>query len=321
MVQRKRKGGRKPAPPNPYSIPMPRFLAGMPSVPRRRPRRRRQPQYANSVLNPLNPTVVPSMVDEGNAVVVNSKIISTPITTAVAAQNKLFLIANVGHSGTGMLEANIDSTPTTAVYGIPMLSTDTVSDPTSGRAAKCSVSIQCLSTMLNVGGVVHILKTASRFNIPAIASSMNETQWNALGTAIVNHPDTRTFTCHSLLKRHTIVCGPRDQASYASYRDWDAVEDAGDFMLNVTHHTSPSTEALTFPMEAVWIWIPKPDTDQTFQIHARLKHHLRFGLDPVVRSLSRRITSASQQTINKIRDSVKNTTLTPDTNLKFLGNK
>lgn len=261
------------------------------------------------VYNPLNTSLIRSVMSEGHAFPIWGMTRSDIITNEAGRQ--MLFVTNTGNSGT-ICYSIYQTTPSATRYTIPTLSSSaSAGGPTSGRAMKCGITVVNVSKRLNVGGRIYVLNASQRLAFGAAPSAMTQLQWKAVADAIIAHPHTRSYTGGDFVAPKTFVCHPTNETDYDKYVAWNGTDTLDQYFEHLAVW-SGSTTTLR-PMSTICIVIePFPDDSvNDYSFTSRAAFYSRWPLASVPGQAHIPVPTAAAAVINKERDATERNAQVP----------
>lgn len=266
----------------------------------RKPRLRNRSVGARvDLFDPRHPGLVPTVTSEGHAFPIVGATVSSFIATT--SSRSLFVYANTGGAGTVAAAVNASSTPSSAVYTIPLLAdADDVGGPTSGRAMKGGLTFVNRTQLLDQGGQVVTLNCTQRVRLPAAPSSMTQAQWNTFMNSLVAHPMARIFSGTDFRKSKTLITHPLDSTDYLRYTGWNGTLTLDELFSHIA--IWPSLDPKPRPMSTIFVIFEAPATQNTYEFKTRSHFYTRWSLDTVPGQAQRTVPTAPANVVNQHRD-------------------
>lgn len=243
-----------------------------------------------------HPGLIPTVLSQGNAFAISGVVRQELALTTT--DTVIYCITNTGRSGTVAVRmSNNTTTPSTAAYTIPTLSTaDDVGGPTSGRAMKCTVEIVNVSAPLYMGGRVYVLRAHQRVPLLADPTVMTIAQQSALIDSIKSHPDCRSYAGTDFVKPFRCHSEVVDHDNYTGYGEWKGTDTVTNFMA----HSSiwPGLDPLVRPMSATWIIFQRPAANQDYTMSFKASFYTRWPLNTVPGSRQTPVPTAPAHIVN-----------------------
>lgn len=212
-----------------------------------------------SIMDPLNPTPVPTIVSDGHAHI-NTGMDRVSFTLGVGERAMVF-ITNPGNSGmigvmvkwsTGITSggATISSGgPKWSSLVVPTLAGNALEGggPTAGRAMKASVSILNSTPSVRLGGTVLTLNATQRIVWPKAGWSMADLtvdQANSVFTQVENQAQTRLQTGEFFKTAKGLRCHAANDVDYTGFRPFNHTLTGDDMDAGGTGNTTDENLAL-----------------------------------------------------------------------------
>lgn len=197
-----------------------------------------------SVWNPLNETLIPTLLHDGDAHPVMGKCAIDFTLTAgggLNGQRAMVLMSNTGDNAlVGILYiwngTTANETPTAnpriTTFVIPQLSAGAAggNGPTAGRAMKASLTVMNSSAHVHMGGSVKYLNATSRIVWPtAGTSSLNAYECSTVFNQIEEQAETQTINGTAFAEPKVMYCHPSNEIEYTAFRQFRGSTSLTDF--------------------------------------------------------------------------------------------
>lgn len=251
------------------------------------------------LFDPRHPGLVPSVTSEGHAFPIVGATVSSFIATT--GSRSFFVYANTGNAGTVAAAVNAASTPSTAIYTVPLLAdADDAGGPTSGRAMKGGLTFVNRTQLLDQGGQVVTLNCTQRVRLPAAPSLMTQAQWNTFMDTLVAHPMARIFSGTDFRKSRTLISHPLDSTDYLRYTGWHGTFTLDQFFSHIA--IWPGLDPAARPMSSIFVIFEAPSAQNTYEFKTRSHFYTRWPLDTVPGQAQRAVPTAPASVVNQHRD-------------------
>lgn len=189
--------------------------------------------------------------------------------------------ADGGVTWSGFKEENIDSTGVTG--------TASAASPHTIMVSRGSVRLRCFTKLLDVHGIVRVLRCSTRLNYGSATTNQDKTDIMEL---IRGNPRTRTYSAKELLDTHQWDAIPIDQASYHSFEPpiFGAQAAAG-----ATSYSSMGLTTIAFLFEDVSV-------TQDYEFSMATTQYGRFDTIGPLAAMARHPPTTSVSVMNSVRD-------------------
>jgi hypothetical protein len=269
------------------------------------PRKQRQPKKKKSSrkfkqgrimpssFDPRDCSIIPSTKWEGECVPVTTTV--RDIITTDPANFTLYCVNNSGDSSTCGLIVSTSAVPVYTLRNTARLQQiGPAGGPTSGRAMRAGVEVNCTTAPLNANGTVHVLVTDSRLTIDGQpGAGATQAGWLTLISNITTHPDCRHYSAAEFMSTRLFFSRPRNQTDYEDWAGWQGST------LTLAQYSATFLDwngwtGRSFPMSAIYVVFEPLTVTTAYNVTPLMQYMTRWDAGNVM-STTHRISPTTDQ--------------------------
>jgi len=266
----------------------------------------RKSQPGGRILDAFHNTLpVPVEVTVGKAF--NLATVARNPWSQVTTEWTLWAVTNLGDTNTCALRGAFNGATSTVVSMNTVSSTlassasGTASAPTTGRAMKATVTINNVTAQLSMGGRIFVLNSDQRMALAAAPASMTYANWRAVADAIIEHPNTKSFSGADFKHGLSFSSHVVDYQQYLDFNNWRGAVGYEQY-LDSTGVWPGSTERAK-PMSVVWVVVERPADQQEYEFSFNGQWYTRWPLNTIPGQQQAHIPTTSGTTVAAIHRS------------------
>lgn len=251
-------------------------------------------------MSPHFNTLIPTLTHQGRAFPYTG-CVRADITQGVL-DTILIAATNVGIAGTvfSFAIANGAGAPVFTTATIPTISlSDSAGGPTSARAMKFSLGLNCTTPLLSRGGRVSVLNGQARLRIDLPPSTMTGAVFTAVVNAIRGMPNTQIYDNSHFGETREMSGSVVDSVTYEDFEEFVGTESTDEFWEHIG--VWPGSVRRDRPMSTSWIVLSPPAFQQTFTLSVKASYYTRWGLATVPGQAQIDVPTAPAGIVNRIQ--------------------